>query len=329
MTVGALGLTLCQSSAFASPPNVELLKLSSVASIPRPNRLPPGSFLKEPVQNIDELQLQLLKRSDVSNRYARTINMTPRMIRLAFSKLHLTTLQGDQALEVYYCHPTAKGEVIGYKKRKFKSGTKVFALADGTPAMIQICGNPTRQLKTLANSISRDPGKFSTGHPADPSLIPDWDPSEPVLARANPEIALDNRPIITTNDFEEVPNALLNIPEEPNLPISRLAPYSEQTLGEWVRGIPRGSFNFLGPALGIAGGLTGIGLSINGGRTPGSTGSIPSLPGIDPIIPGNQNPLGPSIVPEPGFVGFASSLLVFSFGFLWMTARRKAKASKA
>ena len=323
--VGSVGMALSQTGASAAPPKMELFQSLGVTSIPRPERLPPGSFLKEPAKDINELQLQLLKREEVSNRYAKTINMTPRMIRMAFSRLHLTTLPNDQALDVYYCHPTPKGEVIGHKKRRFRAGTKIFALADGTAALIQTCGNPTKQLKTLASIISRDPSKFATGHPADPDLIPDWDPTEPVLARTNPDIALDVRDAVATNDFEEIPNSLLNIPEEPNLAITRLAPYSEQTLGEWVRGIPRGSFNFLGPGLGIAGGLAGIGAAISGSKTspdvvlpaapPPSGGTTPPGGGI--ITPGG------GAVPEPGAIGLLSSIFVVSFGFLWLKSRRK------
>ncbi len=326
-------LTLSQSALLAAPPNIEYIAAVGVQSIVRPDRLPPGSFLKEPARNIDELQLQLIKRPEVSSRYAHTINMTPKMIRLAFSGLHLATLKSERFLEVYYCHLTPGGEVIGFKKRRFKAGTKVFALSDGTPALIQLCGNPTRQLQTLANNLHRSRANIAMGQPGSGDLIPDWDPTEPVIARSTPAISLDpNAP--TAADFEEVPNSLLNIPEEPSLPISRLAPYSEQTLSEWVRAIPRGSFNFLAPGLGIAGGLAGIGFGLTSGRTldggitlnpnpsgPNPTGGVTTPTG--PTGPGGGvlTPTGPSVVPEPGVIALAI-VTAASGGVWWLRTRR-------
>ena len=325
-------LTICQSALLAAPPRIEFVAAAGIQSVVRPDRLPPGSFLKEPARNIDELQLQLIKRPEVSSRYAHTINMTPKMIRLAFSRLHLTALKSDSYLEVYYCHPTSAGEVIGFKKRRFKTGTKVFALADGTPALIQLCGNPTRQLQTLANSLHRSRANIAMGQPGSGDLIPDWDPTEPVIARSTPEIALEPTSP-TPVDFEEVPNSLLSIPEEPSLPISRLAPYSEQTLSEWVRGIPRGSFNFLAPGLGIAGGLAGIGFGLTGGRTSDtgitltpnpSSGTTPQGPGPGGVI----IPTGPSLVPEPGSIALAI-VTAASGGMFWLRTRRSRSTRKA
>src|SRR5205085_10028047 len=55
-------------------------------------------------------------------------------------------LPHDTVCRIYYVH---RGERLGYKLRRVPRGTRVFALRDGTPVLIQICGNPVMVTRSL------------------------------------------------------------------------------------------------------------------------------------------------------------------------------------
>ena len=105
------------------------------------NKMPRGSFLKYPVHSTAELLDQIKAEPLVAARFARLFNMSPDMVRLAFAKLRLVRLAEPMKRRIYYVH---QYESLGFKLRKVGVGTMIFAYPDGTPVLMQICGNPLR-----------------------------------------------------------------------------------------------------------------------------------------------------------------------------------------
>lgn len=217
-----------------------------------PGRLPHGSFVIKPIHGVAELNRHLDANSAVAQRYARLTNMTPRMVHLALSRLHEKRLDVVTNLEVYYCHITPRGEVIGFRRRRIPCGTIVFAFADGTPAILQACGNPTRALALVKPEPPLEPAVAPAIYTS--IVSPHSDPIP------DPE---SSAPGSTVDDFEEVPAAELYVPKAPALPAARLATYSADNLYEWVRHSPHGS-NRSATGLALAG-LSGLGAMLTGG----------------------------------------------------------------
>lgn len=103
--------------------------------------LPRNSYLRQRVHTARELNRQLRTHPAVLIRYARTFNMAPVLVRMAFQQLRLSYLPADRTLQVHY---VLHGEIIGYRVRRIRHGTPVFVLPDGTPVLLRICGNPLR-----------------------------------------------------------------------------------------------------------------------------------------------------------------------------------------
>ncbi|HXG23277.1 MAG TPA: hypothetical protein VNJ09_01885 [Chthonomonadales bacterium] len=104
-------------------------------------KMPPGSFLRKPVNCAEELLHQFERDALVRKRYVCLYARPPSYIRRAFVKMKLTSLSRDRILQVFYVHP---GEIIGYKLRRVRRGTKVFVQSNGLPALIAACGNPVQ-----------------------------------------------------------------------------------------------------------------------------------------------------------------------------------------
>jgi hypothetical protein len=136
-----------------------------------PATAPRGSFLTRPAISVADL----LKRLDdplVRARYSRLFHLSPEMVRLAFGKMHLTRMPAARNFQVWYVHP---GEQIGYKLRRVRKGTLIFAMPDGTPALVRLCGNPLRA--TLPNTATLN--AFLRKPPtAQSSDVPDFDMNE-------------------------------------------------------------------------------------------------------------------------------------------------------
>lgn len=262
-TFSVIGTGLISTPVMAAPPGLDGVRAAILLA--PPSKLPPGSFVKEPTRSIEELNRHIQKNPKVAERYAKLIKMSPEMIRLAFSKLRLTTLKENTYLDVYYCRQTKSGDVIGHKRRLVRKGTKIFATEDGLPVMIQICGNPTQQLRDvmprLANRINPDRN-------TNPPVL---DETQGDVPAGTPDIALNpDESVLAPDDFVPVPQGQLVFPQTPSLPPTRLAQLSTDTLRDWVRNIPRGS----NPALTGLGSLLGLGglvYALNSGSNPSST----------------------------------------------------------
>lgn len=103
--------------------------------------MPRGSYLRKPAPTVAALCVQVKNDPLVMERYSRLFRMTPPLVRGAFAQLRLSRMKSDQISRVYYAHPNEK---LGYRLRRVKKGTLVFVLPDGSPALVQICGNPLR-----------------------------------------------------------------------------------------------------------------------------------------------------------------------------------------
>lgn len=139
--------------------------------------VPPGAYLRRPADTKAALLRQLERDPKVSERYARTFRMSPKMVRLLFQQLHLTHLKEDRILQIHYVRA---GEQLGYRRRRVRRGTPVFALPDGRPALIQVCGNPARSDRS-SMALWPSPGRSLARRPPAPStgMVLDFDPQEP------------------------------------------------------------------------------------------------------------------------------------------------------
>jgi hypothetical protein len=112
-------------------------------------RVPHGAFLRRSVKSVPDLVRQVNSEPILGGRYSRLFRMSPQMVRMGFAKLRLERTKTDLVRKIYYVHP---GEQIGYRVRRIKKGTPVFAAADGTPVLLQVCGNAVRPVSTAALS---------------------------------------------------------------------------------------------------------------------------------------------------------------------------------
>lgn len=118
-----------------------LVTFLSIGNACAVKHMPTGSFLQSPARSRQELCRELQKDKLVRKRYSRVFQATPQNVIASFKTLHLARLPQNRKFKVYYVH---KGEVIGYKVRTIKRGVEVFALSNGEPVLLGVCGNPLR-----------------------------------------------------------------------------------------------------------------------------------------------------------------------------------------
>src|SRR5690242_3508241 len=79
-----------------------LLGLSSTGGVDAAPLMPPGAFLRRPVSGSAALNRQIARDTVVSDRYARLLHLSPKLVRHALGDLHPTRLPQTRLLEVYY-----------------------------------------------------------------------------------------------------------------------------------------------------------------------------------------------------------------------------------
>jgi hypothetical protein len=276
--------------------------------------MPPGAFLQQPAPDIMTLNRQIQKDPLVAGRYARLYSMSPDMVRMAFSKMRLSTLSEDHVYEVHYVHP---GEKIGYKVRRIRKGTAIYRMPDGTPALVRICGNPIRATHTTAVR-----GAFRRAPEAgQPETALDFQPYEPLESNMtpSPEPAFGPRVGEPYTGFIESPEVAMEIPA-----VSvGLAPVAAAATAAHAVSSFAGAAPVLG-ALGALGGLaalaSGSGSSGSGSTIPPTGGGSSTPPVIIPSAPGSGSA---AVTPEPNAVLLTLALLS-SGGVMLLCRRRKA-----
>lgn len=131
--------------------------------------MPPGSFLRKPVTRTEELLRQFECDALVRERYVRLYARPPSHIHRAFVRMKLTSLSRDRILRVFYVHP---GEIIGYKLRRVRRGTKIFTQSNGQPALIAACGNPVRADLEVERMPPKEQEKL---------IVLEFEPTEPLV----------------------------------------------------------------------------------------------------------------------------------------------------
>jgi hypothetical protein len=288
--------------------------------------MPPGAFLHQPAPDVATLNRQIAKDPLVAERYARLYNMSPEMVRSAFSKMHLSTLAEDHIYEVHYVHP---GERIGYKVRRVRKGTAIYRMPDGTPALVRVCGNPIRatQPKAVRGAFRRAPEL------GQPESALDFQPYEPLEASVTPSPvpAEGLREGEFSSEFVESPGLEAPIEMPVGLGPVAAAATAVHTVSAFANAVP-----ILG-ALGALGGLGALAAGSGGGTPGGIVPIVPPItnPGGGPpviVVPpttgggGGVGPAAPSTTPEPNAVFLALALLS-SGGVSLVRHRRKAKRS--
>ena len=247
--------------------------------------MPCGSFLTTPAKTVKSLNKEL-DDPVVLERYSKLFNMPPALVRLALADLKLQPLTEDRSMEVWYVKATPNGEVSGYRLRKVKKGTLVYAMQDGTPALIQVCGNPVRMIKAPSAAMT------------DIANLPEYEPYSLVLPAG--QTSLTGGPVdvatldAVPDDFVEVsmPDVPLPVPVEP--PALQVA-HAKRLFALWFS-----------PLLAAIPAFSGIGGGGGGGG--GGSNFLPlPPPGNGAIVAPVFGPL-PSAVPEPGALGLLAGL---------------------
>ncbi len=140
ISVAWVSLFFCSSALGQIIPGHDAISPPALNRDLRTGHVPPGSFIRRPVANVHELVEQVQNDPVVGARYARLFHMSPEAVRLSFQNLVATRLPRDEVMRVYYVH----GDVIGYRLRRVRAGEPIFALPNGTPVLIQVCGNALR-----------------------------------------------------------------------------------------------------------------------------------------------------------------------------------------
>ena len=272
-------------------------------------RMPRGSYLQKLVKNASEIVTQLNARREVRERFQRVFHMPPQQINAAMGELRLTKLPADKVFKIYYVRP---GEVLGYRLRTVKSGTLVFVMPDGTPALVKACGNPMRSdlsgatvknTKPLEAEDTPEPvqkietvppptDEFTTSH-AGASLGTTTPPSSP------PDLALTTFPSEDFSDF---------VVDREVMPLNALP----------TIGVGKALLSSLTKGGLIVAGLTALGNWISGGTRQSESGGGGTSPGSGvPTTPGTEpNPPVTAVRLTPEWN--SGTLLLFALGGLFL-----------
>lgn len=270
--------------------------------------MPPGAFLHQPATTVEALNRQVQTDKLVAERYARLYGMSPEMVRSAFSKMQLSTLNEDHIYEVHYVHP---GEKIGFKLRRVRRGTPIYRLPDGTPALVRVCGNPIKATrpKAVKGAFLRAP------EPGAPETALDFQPYEPLETLVTPS------PVPSTEMRVGEPYSgftpLTDLPGPEEIPITPEILTPETIVPAAVNTVR--SFSSAAPILGALGAIGGIAALAGGSGGGGGGGGAIIPPGG-----GGGGGVGPVATPEPNAV-FLGLALLSSGGATMIMRRRKAK----
>ena len=296
-----LGLALLTTSdAFASP------------------KMPPGAFLREPAGSVQALNRQLNADPLVGKRYARLYKMPVQDVKSAFTHLKLTHLTQDQVFQVHYVHT---GEQIGYKLRRVRKGTPIYTFDDGTPVLVQVCGNPIRRQVSPSHRVGIAPPETEM-----PPAVAEFDANEDLQGMpANWEGGINglrsgppSEQLPPPLDFVEVPDIPAEAPAETTTLLHRQPPI------EHIQHWGNGGLLFLP--------LAAIPLIALSGGSSSSPGLPPVIipPVVTPpiVIPPTGTIVG-AVTPEPGTItlllagALAGSMAVRSY-----RSRKKNQAAK-
>ena len=282
--------TLCITVLGAHAAPKANKKVTPPASASPAPRMPRGAYLRQPVHSTPQLVGQFANDPLVVERYSRVFKMSPEAVKSALKEMRLTPLKKDMVMNVYYVRP---GEHLGFRVRRVRKGTLVFTLPDGTPALVQACGNPLRH--TLPSQKITKVPDFRVDEPLD--AIPSEDlaaqdlPEETGATRMTPSVATAP-PMITATPSSEL---------EAAVEIATVAGAgSGAASGDFIEDIAALPLGFLGAGGGgsAAGGLLAAGLTkgllIAGGAA--ALGNFVSnssdTPSSNPNNPGNPTSPG-------------------------------------
>jgi hypothetical protein len=164
--------------------------------------MPVGSYLTRPALTKDQLVEQINNDPIVMARYRRVFNnRTQEEIKRQLSKLHLTQLTTDHISEVWFTRPDGE---IGFRERRVKKGTYVYANDEGTPILVQVCGNPLHKVLAAPEPLAA---------PKQTSSIQEFLEDEPLPPRRTA--------VLNANMFDMSPMRL-SVPTTRNIEVVRL-----------------------------------------------------------------------------------------------------------
>lgn len=119
---------------------------------------PPGSFLMQPVSDVNGLIDQMQQNPKVAARFAKHFGMSSAELITYFRQnLRVSTLPATGRHTEYFVDKN--GRVISHVKQ-IKSGTLVLVSSDGTPVMDLKCGNPLT--KKLPKAVAKAKPRIET-----------------------------------------------------------------------------------------------------------------------------------------------------------------------
>ena len=121
---------------------------------PAPEKLPPGSFVRRPVDTMERLLRHVASDDVVMRRYERFFRRSRHGVLALFQSLRPSRLGRPRVARVFFVRP---GEIIHSRVRRLPTGLLVFAHADGEPVLIAACGNPVMVLSHAAQSTGISP----------------------------------------------------------------------------------------------------------------------------------------------------------------------------
>lgn len=127
-----------------------------------------NAFLNRKVSSTAQLVAQAKSDPEVMDRYVRHFSMTPDEVVALLSQLRLGPLPAEGTFKIYSVPGT------GYLKahmERLKKGHMMFFMADGTPALVALCGNPVIEGKDTT-LVTMSPTSLDQTGPALPIDTP-------------------------------------------------------------------------------------------------------------------------------------------------------------
>jgi len=132
--------------------------------------MPRGAYLRRPAPTALSLVHQVTTDPIVRRRYERAWSLPAESVLAKFRGVRLSRMTQPKVMKVYYFRP-ATG-IWGYRLRRVNKGCAIFRHPDGSPFLVQVCGNPLQPAPSHPQNL---PQSVAT-------TVKDFDPQESLSA---------------------------------------------------------------------------------------------------------------------------------------------------
>jgi len=261
---------------------IAVLMLSPPAHAAK-GKVPPGSFLRQPIHSVQDLARTIKQDPVVAKRYSAHFGMSPAALADYFARCAWTkNLTHSHRYTVFYI---AKNGKIVSRVRTVKAGSTVIVAWNGEPIMELRCGNP------FLKRLPQPPTKVAEYKAETPPKKPEPPPKQEVVAPPEPEVTAPEAQQMVEVPAEAAPTTEVTPPietkvlEAPPVALVPAEPPVVSPAQPAAVGAAKSTPNLLLPAL-IGAGAIGA-LSGGGGGGGGGGGSpIPEPAGLVAITIG-------------------------------------------